>query len=130
MSNQEKAKAKIEAAIKQMRENRNALTETAKAIHGEDYANLLNGTANIVLSIKVLAQEQPADAPIHEHLKSAIACVLTCAVYDLFTKRGIEGISPEATKLVDAFHKDIAAITEHGYKRIRIRAEDLEGEDE
>lgn len=125
----DKVQAKIEAEIKQMRENRDALTETAKAIHGEDYANLLNGTANIVLSIKVLAQEQPADAPIHEHLKSAVACVLTCAIYDLFTKRGIEGISPEATKLVDAFHKDIAAITEHGYKRIHVSREDLEDDE-
>lgn len=126
---QDSVRARIEAAIKQMRENRDALTETAKAIHGEDYANLLNGTANIVLSIKVLAQEQPADAPIHEHLKSAVACVLTCAVYDLFTKRGIEGISPEAAKLADAFQKDITAITEHGYKRIHVSREDLEDDE-
>lgn len=127
---QEKVKAKIEAAIKQMRENRDALTETAKAIHGEDYATILDGTANIVLSIKVLAQDLPADAPIHAHLKSAVACVLTCAVYDLFVKRGIDSVSKESKELGEAFQKDIAAITEHGYKRIHISRDELEADDE
>lgn len=126
MSAEKKIQGMVDAAIKQMQANRAELTETAKAVHGEEYAKLLDGTANILTSIKAVSQNEPANSQIHEHLKTAAACVLTCAMYQLFVGRGIDTVSPEAKKLADAFQKDVVAITNHAYRRIDVKLKDLE----
>lgn len=128
--NRKEVVALVEKTRKEMQANRQALTETAKAIHGEDYAKALDGTANIVLAIKACSMNEAANSSVHELLKSAIACVITCGLYQLFAARGIETVSPEGEKLADAFQKDIVVITQHGYKQINIKLEDLQEDDE
>lgn len=133
--NHDKIKAKIEAATKEMQANRRELVETARNIHGEDYASILENTASILIALKAASTEGQAGMAQGQEavwvglFRQAAQAVLTVALYKLCTARNIDRITPEAEALTNAFQKDVVAITNHGYKRINIKLSDLEDDE-
>lgn len=130
--NHEKLQAKIEAATKEMQANRRDLIDTARNIHGKDYADILENTASILIALKAASTEGASGMGKGKEdvwvdlFRQAAQAVLTVSLYKLCTARNIDRITPEAEALTNAFQKDVVAVTNHGYKRINIKLSDLE----
>lgn len=120
--------ARVEALMKQMKENRAELKETAKAIHGEFYAETLEKTANMLVALKAASADSQSE--MYNLLKQAAACVIMCGIHELFMERKLFEVNDESKKLAEAFQRDVVAITNHGYQRLEIPLSEFEGDDD